>query len=89
MTTVIAYGAELGGSTAHMQELISRVRELLAMAPLDARSTSVYVLTQAAPGSRSIAELGWSKEDAWRVRQSMASFAEDWDAPGMDAYDDL
>ena len=89
MTTVVAYGAEMGGSTAHMQELISRVWELLAMAPFDARSTSVYVLAHAAPGFRSVAALGWTKEDAWRIRQSMSSFAEDWDAPGMDVYDDL
>jgi hypothetical protein len=38
---------------------------------------------------RLIAELGWSAGEAWETRRRLRSFEEDWDAPGMDAYDDL
>jgi len=36
-----------------------------------------------------IQHLGWSEEEASQVRASLQSFEEDWDAPGMDAYDEL
>lgn len=42
-----------------------------------------------APRERRIQELGWSEEEARQVRSSLQSFAEDWEAPGMDAYDEL
>ncbi|HEY7420333.1 MAG TPA: hypothetical protein VH593_34460 [Ktedonobacteraceae bacterium] len=37
----------------------------------------------------SIQELGWSEEEASEVRASLQSFEEDWNAPGMNAYDEL
>ena len=36
-----------------------------------------------------VSELGWSREKAARVRASLRAFDEDWDAPGMEAYDRL
>jgi len=33
--------------------------------------------------------LGWSREEALETRLRLRSFAEDWDDPGMDAYDRL
>jgi hypothetical protein len=36
-----------------------------------------------------IADLGWSREEAAEVRAQLAAFEEDWDAPGMGAYDAL
>ena len=36
-----------------------------------------------------IASLGWSQAQAGETRAKLASFAEDWDAPGMEQYDDL
>lgn len=36
-----------------------------------------------------VADLGWSREYAAKIRAQLAAFEEDWDAPGMDAYDAL
>ena len=36
-----------------------------------------------------VADLGWSKEKAARVRERLLSFEDAWNDPGMDAYDDL
>lgn len=38
---------------------------------------------------RSIRSLGWTREQAALVHNSLASFEEDWNAPGMEAYDRL
>jgi hypothetical protein len=34
-----------------------------------------------------IADLGWTEEQAAEIRAQLASFAEDWDDPAMDIYD--
>jgi len=34
-----------------------------------------------------IRHLGWTKEEAMKVRGQMATFAADWDDPAMDIYD--
>lgn len=39
--------------------------------------------------NRTIQDLGWSEKQARQIRTSLASFEEDWNAPGMDAYDEL
>ena len=36
-----------------------------------------------------IQELGWTREQATAIRYRFAAFREDWEAPGMDVYDDL
>jgi hypothetical protein len=36
-----------------------------------------------------IAQLGWSTVEALETHLRFRSFANDWDAPGMEAYDDL
>lgn len=36
-----------------------------------------------------IAQLGWSAVDALETHLRFRGFADDWDAPGMEAYDDL
>jgi hypothetical protein len=33
-------------------------------------------------------DIGWTREEARRVRAKFASFAEDWDDPRMDVYDE-
>lgn len=37
----------------------------------------------------SIEQLGWSAVETLETYLRFRSFAEDWDAPGMEAYDDL
>lgn len=36
-----------------------------------------------------VSALGWSREEAQETYLRLRSFEEDWDAPGMEAYDDL
>jgi hypothetical protein len=36
-----------------------------------------------------VADLGWTQDQAVDTRARLASFAEDWDAPGMAGYDEL
>jgi uncharacterized protein (DUF433 family) len=38
---------------------------------------------------RTLAELGWTKEQAASVREQLQPFADDWDDPSMDIYDAL
>ena len=35
------------------------------------------------------ADLGWSRKKAAEIRASLLAFEEDWNAPGMEAYDKL
>ena len=37
----------------------------------------------------SIEQLGWNSVEALETHLRFRNFAEDWDAPGMEAYDDL
>ena len=36
-----------------------------------------------------VSNLGWSVEEAKETRARLAALEEDWDAPGMEAYDRL
>ena len=36
-----------------------------------------------------VSDLGWSAEEAKETRARLAALEEDWDAPGMEAYDRL
>jgi hypothetical protein len=46
-------------------------------------------VTKKAPENASISRLGWSRAKAAEVRASLRAFDEDWNAPGMEAYDRL
>ena len=37
----------------------------------------------------SLEQLGWNSVEALETHLRFRNFAEDWDAPGMEAYDDL
>jgi len=49
-------------------------------------ATPVTVQTKRA--ALTIHDLGWTKEMARDVRAQLASFAEDWDDPAMDVYNE-
>ena len=50
----------------------------------------ILVVVQPQPSSQlTIADLGWSPEKAAAVRAELASFAQDWDDPRMDVYNEL
>jgi len=44
---------------------------------------------QAAPGPLLVSNLDWSLEEVQETRARLAALEEDWDAPGMEAYDTL
>lgn len=44
---------------------------------------------QAAPDPLLVANLDWSVEEVQETRARLAALEEDWDAPGMEAYDTL
>jgi hypothetical protein len=39
--------------------------------------------------SNLVSDLGWSRKRAAQVRASLAIFEADWNAPGMEGYDEL
>ncbi len=36
-----------------------------------------------------LTDIGWNRLDARETRARLAAFEKDWDAPGMEGYDDL
>lgn len=40
-------------------------------------------------GARTIDELGWTTQEAAETRARLASFEDDWNAPGMEIYDEV
>jgi hypothetical protein len=44
---------------------------------------------QAAATPLLVSNLGWNTEEAKETRARLAALEEDWDAPGMEAYDQL
>ncbi len=46
-------------------------------------------LTEAAATPLLVTDLDWSAEEAKETRARLAALEEDWDAPGMEAYDQL
>jgi hypothetical protein len=44
---------------------------------------------QTAGGPLLVSDLGWTKEEAQETRARLAALEEDWDVPGMEAYDAL
>jgi hypothetical protein len=53
------------------------------------RSAGLQVPDTPAPESLPLSDLGWTGEETLETRVRLRSFAEDWEAPGMDAYDRL
>jgi hypothetical protein len=50
---------------------------------------TAVTVSPAAPDRRLIAELAWTPDQVIETRMRLRTFEEDWDAPGMEAYDDL
>lgn len=46
-------------------------------------------ITAHTTGLPRIEQLGWSTLEALETHLRLQNFADDWDAPGMEAYDDL
>ncbi|MEA1051625.1 hypothetical protein U5801_17705 [Lamprobacter modestohalophilus] len=53
------------------------------------RSGAATTISSLSGSLLEIKELGWSELQALKTRVRLESFAEDWEAPGMEAYDEL
>ena len=52
--------------------------------------TVIAARTEPTSGAeKSVAALGWTREQAAMIRDQLANFEEDWNAPGMEVYDRL
>ncbi len=72
----------------HLHQLIDTLPDSL----LERAAQRLIALREHAPEeelSLLVADLGWTPEQAADTRSRLASFAEDWDAPGMEGYDKL
>ena len=88
MTEALRKAIELAQQQpAEQQDVIAR----LILKEIQAHPAS---LEQQAPEAgkkkaQQIERLGWSEEEAAKVRESLLSFEEDWSDPGMKVYDEL
>jgi hypothetical protein len=72
------------------REYLHSLVDTLPDGALDEAAHALVSLQHAAPPTPlRVADLGWTREQAVDTRARLASFAEDWDAPGMEGYDDL
>jgi hypothetical protein len=74
-----------------MTEALRRAIELAQQQPEDEQDMIAQLILQQIRDNkeRRIEALGWSQEEAGIVRERLLSFEEDWNAPGMDVYDEL
>ena len=70
--------------------------QLVVPAPMDLAPGAVEVVVvlgsaaaNAPHGARTIDVLGWTPQEAAETRARLASFEDDWNAPGMEVYDDV
>ncbi|NEQ25576.1 MAG: hypothetical protein F6K28_42250 [Microcoleus sp. SIO2G3] len=68
-----------GATSEHRYVSVGRLSEASEVQPIK-NSSSVRHLIQ---------DLGWTREQAAAIRYRLAAFREDWEAPGMEIYDDL
>lgn len=50
---------------------------------------NAVVTVGTAPSRLLVRDLGWTREQTIETRHRLATFEEDWNAPGMEVYDDL
>lgn len=56
---------------------------------MEQMSRDAVVTIRTAENRMLITHLGWSHEQALETRMRLRTFEEDWDAPGMERYDEL
>lgn len=56
---------------------------------LEQRSRDAVVTIRTATNRMLLDDLGWSREQVLETRMRLRTFEEDWDAPGMEDYDEL
>lgn len=56
---------------------------------LSQQTSQAQPIKKSSPVQHLIQDLGWTREQAAAIRYRLAAFREDWEAPGMEIYDDL
>ena len=79
---------DVEGSIDELSTAISE-RHTATIGVLSQQLPQMQTTIRMSSSPRLIQELGWTKEQANSIRCRFASFREDWDAPGMELYDDL
>lgn len=76
-------------SRDHLHHLVDTLPDSV----LESASRLLVALQQPTPPAQKaplrVADLGWTQRQAAETRTRLTSFEEDWDAPGMEGYDDL
>jgi hypothetical protein len=84
----ITVESDNASTSLHSEFLMARKRIEISFSE-DTFAASPVVVVYGERPRLLVADLGWSREEAAAVRGQLAAFEEDWDAPGMDAYDAL
>ncbi len=70
-------------------EHVNAISEKPARTSLWSEDPFIVVGKRLAKKQNLVKHLGWTPEQTMEVRMSLSTFEDDWNAPGMDAYDDL
>jgi hypothetical protein len=81
----VSQTAERSGSWDVIESLVGTIDASY----IQPETSQVSTVKQATPAKHMIQELGWTEEQTAEIRNRLAAFEEDWDAPGMEIYDDL
>ena len=77
--------------TLTLKTTIAKDRKLTIALPDDVipGPVEVVVIVNPLPRGIDLTERGWTEADAAEARARLRSFDDDWNAPGMEAYDAL
>lgn len=80
--------ATQGQFLQHLLEGYFAVGALPAVEPGQSSAPPMPVVAEP-PETLDVARLGWTKEQAGRVRSALGTFQDNWNAPGMELYDTI
>jgi hypothetical protein len=75
---------DLRGSASALNESNYGTIGMLSQQP-----AKMATISSMSPAPHLIQDLGWTREDATAIRHRLSAFREDWEAPGMEIYDDV
>lgn len=87
VSPAVATSSVLSFAATYIEVKAVSVRSIFSMDPKATWAVAAQAL--ATPRPLLIRDLGWTEAEAAAIRAQLATFEEDWDAPGMDAYDAL
>jgi hypothetical protein len=73
----------------YLGSVLQAVTSIIDPWKMEQLNRDAAVTTRTAANQLLINELGWSLEQAIETRMRLRTFQEDWDAPGMEGYDEL